>query len=145
MAPVLHEVKVLNEWWFVPNRILWDDWESFITTGADGDDSTSHPTVAITSHGSGNLKDYLGIPPYSGSTKYVNALPFRAYALIYNEFYRDQNLQDELDISYANGVDSITSQTLKHRNWEKDYFTSALPTPQLDRDWETILLPVTVF
>ena len=127
-APVMHPVKVRIHHWFVPNRIIWNDWENFITGGPDGNNSSTFPTIDVSSSAVGSLADYLGIP--TGVTSLVaSALPFRAYALIWNEFYRDQDLDTELTVDLTDGTDTTTNTTLKNVSWEKDYFTSA-------RAWE---------
>jgi hypothetical protein len=82
-TPVMHPVNVKIHHWFVPNRIVWDDWESFITGGEDGADTSTFPTIDVSAvSGNGTLADYLGIPAACGEP--VNALPFRCYAKIYN-------------------------------------------------------------
>ena len=131
LAPVMHPVRVRVHHWFVPNRLIWDDWESFITGGPDGMDNSVYPTRFFGSGGPavGTLADYLGVPPASGDVT-CSALPFRAYALIFNEWYRDQDLQSVLPLSTASGVDATTSVALQNAAWEKDYFTSARPWTQ---------------
>ena len=127
-APVMHPVKVRIHHWFVPHRIVWSDWENFITGGPDGNNSSTFPTIDVSSAAVGSLADYLGIP--TGVTSLVaSALPFRAYALIWNEFYRDQDLDTELTVDLTDGIDTTTNKTLKNVSWEKDYFTSC-------RAWE---------
>lgn len=128
MAPVMHRLDVRIHHWFVPNRIIWEDWEDFITGGPDGMDDSSFPTITLDPE-IGSLADYLGVPTEPSSLT-VSALPFRAYALIYNEWYRDQDLISEVAIDYGSGTDSTTSTTLQQICWEKDYFTSARPWEQ---------------
>lgn len=117
--PVMHPVDVKIHHWFVPNRIIWDGWDDFIT---GQDEVTALPTVDVNTVGtySQSLVDHFGIPN-TGSSLSLNALPFRAYNKIYNEFYRDQDLVTE--------VSEDQLDTLKGA-WEKDYFTSARPTAQ---------------
>lgn len=132
LAPVMHRADVRIHHWYVPNRLVWEDWEDFITGGSDGMDASTFPTITIgggSGAAVGSLADYLGIPVGVNNIE-VSALPFRAYAMIYNEWYRDQDLQTELDISTASGADSTTSTVLKNIGWEKDYFTSARPWEQ---------------
>jgi len=124
----MHPVHARIHHWFVPHRIVYDDWEAFITGGPDGLDASVFPTLD-TDQIQGQLADYLGITP-ENTTEKVSALPFRAYAKIWNEFYRDQDLQTELVISTASGVDVTTSQLLQNVSWEKDYFTSSRPWTQ---------------
>lgn len=131
VAPILHEVTQSSHTFFVPYRILWDDWEEFITGGVDGDDETAIPEWDVTEspgttppsgNDSGSLWDFLGFPvdTYPDGALPVD-FPRRAYNMIYNEFYRDQNLQTEV---------LLTNDVILNRNWEKDYFTSALPWQQ---------------
>jgi len=129
VAPVMHPVKVRIHHWFVPHRLVWDDWEDFITGGPSNDDPTTFPTIDLSSVTRGSLADYLGVP-ITGSSVAVSALPFRAYALIWNQFYADQDLDTQLTIDTTDGPDSTTSTTLKSVNWEKDYFTTARPWTQ---------------
>jgi len=132
MAPVMHPVNVRIHHWFVPHRILWDDFEDFITGGPDGHDVSVFPTVTMPSDSGaavGSLADYLGVPPGVANLE-VSALPFRAYNMIYNEWYRDQDLQSEVPLSTASGSDTTTSLSLLNASWEKDYFTSARPWEQ---------------
>lgn len=130
LAPVMHPVKVRVHHWFVPHRLVWDSWEDFITGGPNGFDASTFPTIAEASgFAVGSLGDYLGCP--TGVANFaVSALPFRAYNLIWNEWYRDQDLQTALTISTASGVDTTTSRALQNAAWEKDYFTSARPWTQ---------------
>ena len=127
IAPVMHPVHMTVQHFYVPTRILWDDFEDFITGGQDGMDASIPPTVTITPEQS-SLADYLGLP--LGKSLKVSALPFRAYASIWNEYFRDQDLQTQLPISYESGPDSITSTLLQRAAWQKDYFTTARPWPQ---------------
>lgn len=132
LAPVMHPVRVQVHHWFVPHRLVWEEWEDFITGGPDGLDASEFPTIAMpasTGAAVGSLADYLGIPPGIADLE-VSALPFRGYNLIWNEFYRDQDLQTEKTISLASGADSTTDTDLLNAGWEKDYFTSARPWEQ---------------
>lgn len=121
-APVMHPVTARVHHFFVPNRILWDGWEDFITGGADGNNADTVPTIASTGT-SKDLLDYLGVPPVAGVD--VNALPIRAFNKIYNEYYRDQDLAPERT------EDDLTIPQIA---WEKDYFTSARPWTQKGED-----------
>ena len=158
VAPMMHRVNVFTHYFFVPNRLLWDEWETFITQGIDGEQkpvfpkiqlNDSIPIMDLADFGDSSLWDYLGLPslqsvgtsnsknPPANGVKApngfaVSALPFRAYQLIYNEYYRDQNLTDPVDFLLSSGNitdgNEITRLlTLRRRAWEKDYFTSALP------------------
>ena len=125
VAPILHSVNIYAHYFFVPYRLLWSDWEKFITGGEDGQFTASIPSWTSTEQDAteGSLWDYLGFPLVEGLK--VNAFPKRAFKFIWNEYYRDENLQNELNIS----DDSDNTQILS-RNWSKDYFTSSLPWQQ---------------
>jgi len=136
LAPVMHPVQVRVHHWFVPHRLVWDDWEKFITGGPDGMDASVFPTITIgggTGAAVGSLADYLGVPTGVNNIE-VSALPFRGYAKIWNENYRDQDLQTELTIDKTSGPDTTTNTTLQNVDWEKDYFTSARPWAQKGAD-----------
>ena len=126
-TPVMHPVTVRTHHWFVPHRLVWDDWEEFITGGADGNNNSTFPTITV-NPAEKTLADYLGCPV--GTSAAYSALPFRAYALIWNEWYRDQDLQTALTIDTTDGADSTTNTSLQNVCWEKDYFTSARPWEQ---------------
>lgn len=130
LAPVMHPTHATIHHWFVPHRLVWDDWEAFITGGPDGMNASVFPTITFASGVAvGSLGDYLGIPTGVNGIE-VSALPFRAYALIFNQWYRDQDLVTELVIDTTSGPDTTTNTTLQSRAWEKDYFTSARPFEQ---------------
>jgi len=145
LAPMMQRVDVTTHYFFVPNRLVWSEWEDFITGGRDGQANPVSPYLTVnnankTYYGVSSLADYLGFPPVVDPTPTmtnsvnISALPFRAYQLIYNEYYRDQNLQADLDVSVASGLVSgpeIAKLTqVRRRAWGKDYFTSALPFAQ---------------
>lgn len=143
-SPVMHPVRVRLHNFFVPNRLLWEDWENFITGGPDGKNASSPPVVEFTDVAEGSLADYLGIPAadYSGSPSgnlTVSALPFRAMQIIYNEWYRDQQLIEEVPIAMTGGIDSTVNLELYNASWEKDYFTTTRPEPQLG---DEVLIPL---
>ncbi|UPW36467.1 major capsid protein [Sigmofec virus UA08Rod_7382] len=135
LAPFFAEVNVELFYFFVPNRILMDgdNWYDFIYGGKDGQSSIAKPliTIGADNTGPGTLADYLNFPTLTGDYTYdVDALPFRAYNKIFNDWFRDENLVDEIPTSTASGLDTTTSTVLLKSSWEKDYFTSALPFPQ---------------
>lgn len=130
LAPVMHPVHVRIHHWFVPYRLLWTEWEDFITAGPAGTSTPTFPTITLPNPTTvGALSDYLGIPNGLNAPA-VSALPFRAYNLIYNEAYRDTDLIAEAALSTASGADSTTSTSLRNAAWEKDYFTSSRPFEQ---------------
>lgn len=140
LAPIMHRVNVYTHYFFVPNRIVWDSWEDFITGGSEatGIASPTFPVFTLSTTeeddlAKGTLADYLGIPIQTGGAGWgmetvdINALPFRGYHMIWNEYYRDQHQQD------TENIGSLTwnnAKNLKTRAWEKDYFTSCQPTAQ---------------
>ncbi len=123
-APVMHPIQVRIHHWFVPTRLLFPEWEEFITGGNDGQgDGSTYPTItanAGTGFTEGSVPDYLGCPVGVNSLE-VSALPIRAYNKIFNEFYRDQ------DLVIAVAEDS---EVIQRCAWEKDYFTASRPWPQ---------------
>lgn len=128
VAPIMHTVNVFVHYFFVPYRLIWNYWEDFITGGADGQDSHTLPRwdpAAAGATDKGTLWDYFGFPVgVRPNGAYPLDFPRRAYCLIYNEYYRDETLQDELDIT------ELLNNSVLRRDWEKDYFTSALPFQQ---------------
>lgn len=132
VTPVMHPVHVTVHHWFIPTRLLWDKWEDFITGGLDGMDASIMPTIKAPAQGGfaiGSLADYMAVPSGIPNLE-VCALPFRAYALLYNECYRDQDLEEELPISLESGEDTTTNTALQRCDWARDYFTTARPWPQ---------------
>jgi len=139
-APVMHRMDVTMHYFFVPNRILWDNWEKFITN--NGPTGTGPEIVAPTfqySTGASNIwgkfVDYMGVPPNTSGAGFtnINALPFAAYQCIYNEYYRDQNLIAPVDYKLTDGDNSPNRGELlqiRNRAWEHDYFTASLPFAQ---------------
>lgn len=138
LAPVYHATHIYLSHWFVPHRLIWEDFEDMITGGPAGTSLPVHPTIAMSyaagppATGSGiigELGDYLGVPPGINGLE-VSALPFRGYALIWNEWYRDQDLQTELVIDTTSGPDTTTNTALQRASWGHDYFTDARPWEQ---------------
>lgn len=148
LAPVMHRVNVYTHFFYVPNRLVWNEWEDFITGASD----PAFPKLQFNAAGNaypeyfgkGSLPDYFGLPVETFTDDLldkgynVNALPFRAYHMIYNEWYRDQDLVDEIEIDKSSGIKATSTDlaemaqlcTLRQRSWEKDYFTSARPWAQ---------------
>lgn len=135
LTPVMHPVHVRIHHWFVPLRLIWDNFQNFITGGLDGNDATVAPYVTINTGAApwntvGELSDHLGVPPTVGNALTVSALPFRAYQLIFREWYQDQDLVTPPTISKGDGADTTTTLLLQNVAWEKDYFTSSRPWTQ---------------
>ncbi|KAA6326506.1 hypothetical protein EZS27_024395 [termite gut metagenome] len=129
LSPVMHNINCYTHFFFVPNRLVWKNWETFITGGESGLATPILPFMGTANFGESSLGDYLGFPVDVGIPR-ASALPFRAYQLIFNEYYRDQNLIPAVTVSKEDGQDTVTSRNVQKRCWEKDYFTSALPWPQ---------------
>ena len=116
---------------FVPYRLVWDNFEKFHGSQVDPGDSIDF-TIPVRNTGSivgSSLYDYMGIPDNGVIVGNHNILPFRAYYLTYNEWFRDQNLQNSLTVNTDDGPDT-NSYSLQKRGKRHDYFTSALPWPQ---------------
>lgn len=129
--PIMDNLYLDSFFFFVPYRLLWTNFERFLGAQDDPADSIDY-TIPVYDTGTGGaaegrLADYLGIPDVDNVD--VSALPIRAYQLIYNEWFRDQNLQDSVAISYADGPDTTTADGLRKRGKRHDYFTSSLPWP----------------
>uniref|UniRef100_A0AAU8B8B7 Major capsid protein n=1 Tax=Dulem virus 101 TaxID=3145578 RepID=A0AAU8B8B7_9VIRU len=132
VAPVMHDVYMFTHYFFVPYRILWPEWEDFITGGKDGD-YTGNPPFYLSGTADdetrkdqlNTLWDYFGFPILKGQVleqdMSPSAFPWNSYNLIWNEYYRDQNLDDEV---------ALDNNAVLYRRWKKDYFTSALPFQQ---------------
>lgn len=147
LSPAYAKINTYTHFFFVPYRLVWKNWESFITQGGDGNSAPAFPTISFPNGQEvGSLADYLGLvtnePEISDETTgevvregrtvpmTVSALPIRAVNLIWNEWYRNQNLQDEVGFSDEDGVDTTTNTELLYRNWRPDYFTQNLPFQQ---------------
>ncbi len=132
-VPFMDNLFLETQWFYVPNRLVWENWERFCGSQDDPGDSTDYlvPVIEAPQGGFtvGSIYDYFGIPTGISDIE-VNALPFRAYNLIYNEWYRDENLQNSLDVERGDGPDIYSKYSLKRRGKRHDYFTSALPWPQ---------------
>lgn len=133
LHPVMDNLFIDTFFFAVPNRLVWDNWVHFCGELTDpGDLGTDYtiPVLTAGTPGYGDVLDYMGWPvgvSVSGSS----ALFLRAYKLIWNEWFRDQNLQDSLVISTGDGPDAgIASTNIKRRGKRHDYFTSCLPWPQ---------------
>ena len=141
LAPIYGEINLWIHFFFVPNRLLWSNFEDFVTNGLENGTTTAvHPYVTggaynATNWGIGSLADYLAVVGENGLQsvvgKKLNALPFRAYNKIYNDWYRNEFLDTEATMATGDGSDATTNLGLLKRNWKRDYFTSALPFRQL--------------
>lgn len=138
IAPLMDNIYLDTFWFFVPNRLVWDNWVKLMGEQDDPGDSIDYLVPQITSPEGGyetlTLYDYFGLPvagQITGSNQVTHsALFLRAYNLIWNELFRDENLQDRVAVPKDDGPDSPTLYTLLKRGKRKDYFTSCLPWPQ---------------
>lgn len=169
LAPIYDQIELYVHFFFVPNRLLWSDWEEFITGGrlGVGVDPVTAPVPpfidlgqALTSDPSlfanGALPDYLGIPdlldidPVLGNWngKTVDAMPFTAYQLIFREYYFDRNFTDDSSTTFPlasgqvpNANATLSLLPIRTRAYLHDYFTSSLPFTQRG---EEVLIPIDV-
>lgn len=138
LRPLMHLLQIKVHTFFVSYRNLWTHgdsdekgFEDFITGGKNGNDGQVFPTINLGTVTKGSLHDHLGIPTGAwGGAFDVNALYFRAYNDIHNNFYRDADLQDEQDIDLGEGPDTTTNTSLLNVCWGKDAFTTARPWQQ---------------
>ena len=155
IVPVMDKIYVETFFFFVPSRLVWDHWENFMGAQKNPGDSIDYLNPVVTApedgYERGSVFDYLGVPPGVQNSPSVNALPLRALNLIYNEWFRDENLQDSLPVYTDDGPDPyyvqevvngekqnkldadgnpIPSYPLFRRGKRHDYFTSCLPWPQ---------------
>lgn len=136
IAPFMDNVFMDTFFFFVPTRLVWDNWQRFCGEQKNPGDSTDFliPSLSGTNtFTNGTIFDYMGLPTgvsLDPVNTPINALPFRAYNLIYNEWFRDENLIDSIPVLTTDGPDPISNYTLRKRAKRHDYFTSALPWPQ---------------
>lgn len=139
IKPLMDNMYLDSFFFFVPNRLIWNNWEKFNGQQDNPGDSTSFLIPTMTSpnpgqgagHGYavGTLYDYMGLPTEIGGMTH-SALWTRAYNLIYNEWFRDENLINSAVVDKGDGPDTVTDYVLRRRGKRHDYFTSCLPWPQ---------------
>lgn len=136
LAPFFTRLRVSIFHFFVPTRLVWDSWEAFIT-GGPTNDPANEPQMPYTECGTGDppvggLLNHMGIPKGFGDveTKRISVLPIRAYQLIWNEWFRDQDLQNPATVLKTSGADPTTARDLQRATWHKDYFRAARPWAQ---------------
>lgn len=139
LFPVMDNMHLDSFFFFVPNRLVWDNWQKFMGERSPNPDSSIDYVIPTCTSPSGgyavnSLQDYMGIPTagqiVAPNTVTHNNLPMRAYNLIYNEWFRDENLQNSVTVDLGNGPDTAANYVLLRRGKRHDYFTSALPWPQ---------------
>ncbi|AJK28273.1 putative major capsid protein [Eel River basin pequenovirus] len=132
--PIMDNVRMTSFFFAVPMRLLWDNWQRFMGERINPGDSIDYtmPTMtstAGTGYANESLHDYIGIPTQVAGLVH-NSHFHRAYNLIYNEWFRDENLQDSVVVDTDDGPDDPTDYVLLRRGKRHDYFTSSLPSPQ---------------
>lgn len=136
--PIMDNLRMDVFWFFVPNRLVWTNWKKFMGEQANPADSISYSIPQMQSPASGyaigSLHDYLGLGTVGqitgGAFQKHSSLPLRAYNLIWNEWFRDENLQNSVTVDTGDGPDTYSNYVLLRRGKRHDYFTSALPWPQ---------------
>jgi len=133
LYPLMDNLSMHTFFFAVPIRLIWDNWQKFNGEQANPADSTSYVVPTHTSpvggYLNGTLQDYMALPTEIAGIEH-SAFWARAYNLIWNEWFRDQNLQDSVVVDTDDGPDTVTDYVLLKRGKRHDYFTSALPWPQ---------------
>lgn len=134
LVPILDNMYTDYYFFFVPNRLVWNNWQKFMGEQDNPADSTDYIVPTITSANTtdfavGTIYDQMGIPTAIANVE-INALPLRAYNLIWNSWFRDENLQNSVTVNKTDGPDTAATYTLLKGNKRHDYFTSCLPWPQ---------------
>jgi len=138
LHPIMDNMFLDTHYFYVPNRLLWDNFKKFMGEQDNPTDSVDYLVPQLvdnngTGFAEGGIEDYMGLPIATQATGLsVSALWHRAYNLIWNEWFRDQNLQDSVTVNKGDGPDNLSDNhySLLRRGKRHDYFTSALPWPQ---------------
>lgn len=164
LAPVMHQLDITTHFFFIPNRLVWTNWQTFITGGDQGTSTPVLPTFKVQDANAlnplfiktGSMLDYQGFPVMQladtynagyNATPIWNALPLKGIHLCYEHFYRDQNIEGTvlwpnfLNDGPVTGTDLTAMLSFRVRAWEKDYLTSALPWTQRGNP---VNLPLTI-
>lgn len=138
LYPIMDNLHLDTFWFFVPNRLVWTNWVKFQGEQDNPGDSISYTVPQMVSPGTGyalnSLQDYFGLPtvgtPAITAAVSHSALPLRGYNLIYNQWFRDENLQSSAVVDMGDAASVYTNYSLLRRGKRHDYFTSCLPWPQ---------------
>jgi len=132
--PIMDNIYIDTHWFFCPNRLLWTNFVKMMGEQQNPADSiaytTPRQTIPVGGYTLGSLGDYFGIPVLKAGMENPNALPFRFYNLTWNQWFRDENLQNSVPESVSDGPDTAANFVLKRRGKRFDYFTGCLPWPQ---------------
>jgi len=151
LFPVMDNLHLDTFFFFVPNRLVWTHWVNMMGEQANPGDSISYTIPQQVSPAGGyavnSLQDYLTLPTVGqvgvGNTVSHSALPLRMYNLIWNQWFRDENLQNSVTVDTGDGPDTVANYTLKRRGKRFDYFTGCLPSPQKGTSAVTLPLGTT--
>lgn len=131
IVPIMDNMHIETFFFYVPNRLLWEHWDNMLGEQENPGDSIDYlvPMIEGTNQQSGSLWDYFGLPTYVSNALKASCLPFRAYNLIWSEWFRDENLQDRPVLTKADS-DTLDNYKLLKRGKRMDYFSGCLPWPQ---------------
>lgn len=140
IAPLMHQIDIMTQYYFVPYRILWENWVEFITGGEDGTAAPVFPTMKAPAQGiqPNTLFDYFGMPINQPEIEF-SAMLARAYTKIWNDHYKVDDIENDLPLNLSDGLDIDTNRDLLNANWARDKFTRAKPFTQRG---EQISVPV---
>lgn len=138
IQPIMDQLRVDTHVFFTPNRLVWANWKKLMGEKLNPADTIAYttPQMPLLAGGMpvGSLSDHMGIPTIGqiagAAVQSVNALPFRMYNMIWNEWFRDENLNNAANVPTGDGPDAYTDAALLQRNKSQDYFTTNLAQPQ---------------
>lgn len=139
IKPLMDNLYLETFWFFIPNRLVWSNWEKFQGQQTNPGDSVAYTIpvlnkamapMSTTGFAVQSVYDYLGLPTLVTNLANISALWNRAYDLCWNDWFRDENLNNSITVPTTDGPDDPATYTLRKRNKRKDYYTSCLPWPQ---------------